>query len=418
MNYLSTSPYKGVRDFYPEDMQIQNYIIATMKKVCQKYGYQEYGASILEYSEIYKAKTGQEIVNEQTYTFLDRGEREVTLRPEMTPTIARLIAARAKTLSWPVRWFSTPNLFRYERPQRGRLREHWQLNVDMFGLKGIQSEVEIVSIMHDLMLAFGAKLEMFTIKFNNRKTLEGLFEKSLKMSKDLAYQVMKLIDRKNKMPEAVFIGLLDEMVKNPVTTAVVLEFCGMKNFKEVSKYTTEGLEEMRELQETLGLQGITNLVFDPTLIRGFDYYTGLVFEVYDNSPENNRAMFGGGRYDNLTGLFGVDGISGCGFGMGDVTIRDFLETYDLLPKSQSDADYWVLIADVEATNFALKVAAKLRAEGFRVGVDLSERKLKSQLQEADKKGVEKVVIIGEREFKGGFYTVKDMRLGDETAVKI
>jgi histidyl-tRNA synthetase len=415
MANLSTAPYKGVRDFYPEDMQIQNYIVDTMKKVCHKYGYQEYGASVLENSEIYRAKSGEEIVNEQTYTFVDRGEREVTLRPEMTPTIARLIAAKAKTLSWPVRWFSVPNLFRYERPQRGRLREHWQLNADIFGLNGVFAEIEIIALMYDLMLGFGAKPEMFSVKINNRRTVEDLFKNALKLNEEAAHKVMKLLDRKNKLPNEVFAGLLQEAVNGDSEKAMqIVEYCAMKNFEEVAKFTTVGLDEMKQLKETLADQGITNLVFDSTLMRGFDYYTGLVFEVFDNGSENNRSLFGGGRYDNLTGLFGVEGVSGCGFGMGDVTIRDFMETYGLLPKLSSGVDYWICIADGTATKFALKVAAKLRREGQRVGVDLSERKLKTQLQDADKKGMEKVIIIGEREAQSGAYVVKDMRSGEES----
>ena len=181
MKKLSTEPYKGTRDFYPENMRLQNYIFDTMKSVVEKYGYQEYTASIMEESDIYRAKTGEEIVNEQTYSFIDRGGRDVTLRPEMTPTVARMIANKRRDIVFPVRWYSIPNCFRYERPQRGRLREFWQLNVDLLGTESLFADAEIIQMSYEIMTAFGAKSENFTIKLNNRKLMNELFGEILKL---------------------------------------------------------------------------------------------------------------------------------------------------------------------------------------------------------------------------------------------
>ncbi|MBI2087050.1 MAG: ATP phosphoribosyltransferase regulatory subunit [Candidatus Zambryskibacteria bacterium] len=252
MSKLSTEPYKGVQDFYPEDMKIQNYIFDTWKKVAERFGYEEYSASPLEPTEIYTEKSGEEIVNEQTFTFTDRGGRSVTLRPEMTPTLARMVAARRKSLKFPLRWYSIPNLFRYERPQRGRRREHWQFNADLLGVIGIEGDKEVLSLAYAIMKEFRARDEDFEIRINNSDI-------------DL--------------------------------------------FREIAP----------------------NLVFDPTLLRGQTYYTGMVFEVFDTNKENTRALAGGGRYDNLLEIFGVEPVPAVGFAVGDITMDDFLETHKLLP---------------------------------------------------------------------------------------
>ncbi len=267
-NKVSTESYKGVRDFYPEDMAIQNYIFDTWKKVAKKWGYMEYGASLLEPTELYTEKSGSEIVNEQTFTFTDRGDRSVTLRPEMTPTLARMVAARRNSLKFPLRWFSIPNLFRYERPQRGRKREHWQLNCDLLGIAGIEADIEIISLAYDIMKEFGAKDEDFEIRLN---------------------------------------------------------------------FPTGTKEELEAFGQKLSEKGITNTKIDDTLARGQAYYTGIVFEFFDTDPANPRSLCGGGRYDNLMNLFDVDPVPAVGFGWGDITMRDFIETHQLPNSEKTDA---------------------------------------------------------------------------------
>src|SRR3954471_17992543 len=200
---LSTEPYKGVRDFYPEDMFIQNHIFSTIKSAVESFGFVEYGASILEPTELYKAKSGEEIINEQTYSFKDRGDRDVTLRPEMTPTVTRMVAARKRDLTFPLRWYSIPNLFRYEKPQKGRLREHFQLNVDLFGLDSLEADIEIISVAYHVMKLFGAKDTDFIIQINSRKLLQEVIEKKL-INKESYPQAIRLIDKKSKMSSEEF----------------------------------------------------------------------------------------------------------------------------------------------------------------------------------------------------------------------
>ncbi len=304
-NKISTEPYKGVRDFYPEDMAVQNYIFDTWKKVAKESGFVEYSASILEPAELYKSKTSTEIVNEQTFSFVDRGGRDVVLRPEMTPTLARMIAARRKALKFPLRWFSIPNVFRYEKPQRGRKREHWQLNCDLMGIAGVEAEVEIITLAYKIMKAFGAKDEDFVIKINDRKKIEEILLNN-GVSKDNVPLVFRILDKKGKIADEEYDSELKKLGFDAKT-----EFSNIVSIDDFKN------------------NGINNIVFDPSIVRGFDYYTGMVFEVFDTSPENNRSLYGGGRYDNLLELFGVDPVPTVGFGMGDVTIRDFLETHNL-----------------------------------------------------------------------------------------
>ena len=316
---LSTEPYKGVRDFYPEDMAVQNYIFDTWKKVAKEFGYQEYGASILEPAELYKAKgeRNEEIVNEQMYTFIDKGDREVALRPEMTPTLARMVAARRKGLKLPLRWFSIPNCFRYERPQRGRKREHWQLNCDLMGVtkdfSAIYAEVEIISLASKIMKEFGAKDEDFMIRIGNRKLIEEKMDK-LGILNEIRSKIFGLIDIKEKDFEKYSNGISELGIER-------------QNLEK----ELESLNQHSELISALESAGINNVCFDYSIVRGFDYYTGMVFEVFDTNKENPRALFGGGRYDNLLEMFGVEPLPTVGFGMGDVTMRDFLEVHNLLP---------------------------------------------------------------------------------------
>ncbi|MDD5050467.1 MAG: ATP phosphoribosyltransferase regulatory subunit [Candidatus Pacebacteria bacterium] len=316
---LSTDPYKGVRDFYPEDMAIQNYIFSVWKKVAEEFKYQEYSASLLEYAELYRSKGSDEIVNEQMYIFTDKGDREVALRPEMTPTLARMVAAKRKSWKFPLRWFSIPNCFRYERPQRGRKREHWQLNCDIMGIAGIEAEVEIISLAHKIMKEFGAKDEDFEIRLGSRVWLNFL---TLELgdaisSEEKKKKLYRLIDIKEKDKEKYLAGLKEldippSELEFDTVSDEFLEKIGVKN-----------------LLDELAKKGIKNIHFDKSIVRGFDYYTGMVFEVFDTNPENRRALFGGGRYDNLLEMFGVDPVPTVGFGMGDVTMRDFLETHKL-----------------------------------------------------------------------------------------
>ena len=396
---LSTDPYKGVRDFYPEDMAIQRYIFYTWAHVAESYGFERYDASVLEPAELYRAKTGEEIVNEQTYTFKDRGDREVTLRPEMTPTVARMVAARRRELSFPLRWYSIPNLFRYERTQRGRLREHWQLNCDIFGVDNAYADAEIIDIADRILKNFGAKSEDFVIYINDRQMLNSYFA-SLNLSKEQTHQMYKLLDRRDKITTfadeamAIIGRAFDE--------------------KELESLTSERLSACIAILNKLGIYP----QFKSSIVRGFDYYDGIVFEIFDTSPDNNRSLFGGGRYNNLTGLFGGDPIPAVGFGMGDVTMRDFLETHGLLPDLIVGPHIMLLTASPGVTDEARNTREQILAQGVNVALDISGKKLKDQITQAAKRKVPYIIVVGEDEVATNKFTLRNMTSGQEVSGSI
>lgn len=397
-NKLSTDPYKGVRDFCPSDMFIQNYIFDVWRKTVQSFGYEEYSASPLEPAELYKTKNSDEIINEQTYTFTDRGDREVTLRPEMTPTVTRMIAKKYPDVALPARWFSIQNFFRYERPQKGRLREFFQLNADIFGIDNLEAEAEIIEISATILRNFGLNDTQFEIRINSRALMNGVFAE-LGLGNEQQKQLARLIDKKSKIDD--FDQQAESIIGKPF---------------DMSSITPN--EQIEALIDRLKLRGITNVVFAPDLMRGFDYYTDIVFEVYDTGSENNRALFGGGRYDNLTDLFGVPEMPIVGFGQGDVTMRDVLETYDLLPKFTPKTQLYLCPFNEAFFEPTADIALHLRDQGINVAVDYTGKKVGDQIKKADKKSIPFVAVIGEDEVANKTLTIKELSTGKETNVSI
>jgi histidyl-tRNA synthetase len=420
---LSKQPYKGARDFYPPDKRLQKHMFAVWREVAERFGYEEYDAPILEPLEIYLAKTGEEIVNEQTYVFEDRGGRKVVIRPEMTPTVSRMVAAQRQELAYPLRWYSIPNLWRYERPQRGRLREHWQLNVDIFGVAGTAAEYEIITLVDAMFKAFGAKREMYEIRLNSRQLTDYALREYLGLDEQEAHAISKLIDRMAKLERSKFIAAIDEALGDKKRgDGTVEKLLSLLEVKEIAKLPPELVKhdsaiELEEMLNMLGEAGIGNVRFDITLMRGFDYYTDIVFEVFDTHPDNNRSMLGGGRYDGLVGLFGVAPVPTVGFGWGDVTLANFLELHRLMPALKPEADaYVVLVGDVATA--AQNVIDELRSKAINLAVDLTGRKPGDQLKIADKKGIGYALIIGEEEIESGKYKLKHMESGDEQALDV
>jgi histidyl-tRNA synthetase len=415
---LSTQPYKGARDFYPEDKRLQKYMFSVMRKSAEQFGYEEYDAPILEPLELFLAKTGEEIVNEQTYTFQDRGERQVAIRPEMTPSVSRLVAGRRQELTYPLRWYSIPNLWRYERPQRGRLREHWQLNVDLFGIEGLDGDLEIIELADHIMQSFRAKRDMYVIKLNSRRLMNSLFYDYLKLSDVQSNTLGKLIDRMHKLERGEFLAQADALLspsqREDGTGERMLELLSVKELNDLPDelYQNNSVAHLKKLLHLLKSEGVSNAVFDITLMRGFDYYTDIVFEVFDTNPDNNRSMFGGGRYDGLVGLFGVDPVPTVGFGMGDVTLQNFLDSHGLLPQLRVETDlYVIIIGDVYAQ--ARPVIKELRQMGLKIAVDLSGRSIDKQIKTASKKGIHNALFIGEHELAQEKYMLKNLLTGEE-----
>ena len=414
-----TQAYKGTRDFYPEDKRLQKWMFSKIRESVEKFGYEEYDAPVLESTEIYKIKGSSEIVNEQSYSFIDRGGRNVTLRTEMTPSVSRMVAARRQHLTYPLRWYSIPNLWRYERPQRGRLREFWQLNVDLFGVLGVDAELEIIQIADAVLQGFAAKRSMYEIRINSRKFMDTLLLDYLKLGLVESDTIRRLIDKKSKMSNDEFSAKV-EAVMTPTQRELgsLNKLTDVLNIKKPEDLPSDlknndSLSTVFELIEKLKNIGITNVTFDTTLVRGFDYYTDVVFEIFDTNPNNNRAMYGGGRYDGLVELFGVEKVPTVGFGMGDVTLENFLRDNNLIPLISTETELCVILANDVTYDMLAKQLTVLRDEGVRVAVDISGKKIGKQIENATKRMIPYGLIIGSKELAENHYALKDLREGSE-----
>jgi histidyl-tRNA synthetase len=415
---LSTQPYKGARDFYPADKRLQKYIFSKIRRVVEKFGYEEYDTPAIEPIEIYLAKTGEEIVNNETYAFIDRGDRRVALRPEMTPSVSRLVAARRQDLTFPLRLYNIGGRWRYERPQRGRYREFYQADVDIFGVEGVAADYEIIRIADNALHIFGASRDMYNIQINSRKLVDFILYEYLSCNEVQSQSIRKLIDRMHKIDKSEFLSQADALFspsqREDGAVDKLLAFLQTKKPENLPQpvLNHDSVRDLLNVIQLLEKSGITNAKFEPTVMRGFDYYTDIVFEVFDTNPENSRSMFGGGRYDGLVGLFGVEPVPTVGFAMGDVTLINFLETHDLLPELHPETDvYAIFIGDVWER--AQRIVDVLRDEGLNVAVDFTNRKLDKQIRIADKKGIHYVILIGEKELSDDQYTLRHLGTGAE-----
>ncbi len=419
MTALSSQPYKGTRDYYPEQKRLQNHIFNTWRTVVERYGYEEYGAPILEPLEIYAAKSGNELVNEQTYVFTDRGDRTVAIRPEMTPSISRMVAARRQELAYPARLYSIANFMRYERPQRGREREFWQLNVDVFGVDEITADIEIITIADAILKEFGAGKKDYVIRVNNRKLIHFMMAQYLGLDVVAAGQMTKLFDRRGKITEQDFeeqaATILGENSADQIEKIKqIIDATSIDALPEELLKST-AITELKEVFSGLSKLGVENAVFDATLMRGLDYYTGTVFEAFDTHPDNNRSLFGGGRYDGLVGLFGAEPLSAVGMAPGNTMMENFLTVHNLIPEDRSLTDVYIVVVG-PVLDGAQEVASQLREAGINTEVDITERKLDKQIKTALKKKIPYIIFVGESEVKKGEYTLKE--LASETEEKM
>lgn len=419
---LTTENYKGTRDFYPEDMRLRNYLFSVMKEVVSSYGYEEYDGPLIESLDLYRAKTGEEIVGKQIYNFIDKGDREVAIRPEMTPTVARMVAKRLRELPRPIRWYSIPNLWRYEQPGHGRLREHWQLNVDLFGVDNNRAELEILTLACDILFAFGASRESFKVQISHRALLDEFLLDGLGVSPSQAHEVSKILDKKNKISLEEYRSLVSNVIPNDPTAIPKIDQFLNATVADLSLIS--GIQEstanlIQRLFQDLAILGLSDIVkFDPSVVRGFDYYTGFIFEIFDTNPENKRSLYGGGRYDNLIGLFSNEELSGIGFGLGDVTLQNFLKTHNLIPNFASDQTVFIPLLNESMYLENSKIAQEIRQKKIAVDLSLSPQKLAKQLSYAEKKGYRFLLLRGEEERAKGLVTLKDMKNRTQTTIAL
>ena len=409
---LSTEPYKGVRDFYPTDWARQEALFTRIQQTLALWGYEEYNASPLERAELYEAKTSEEIVNEQTYTFTDRGDRRVTLRPEMTPTLARMVVAKQRELVFPLRWFSIGNRFRYERPQKGRLREFYQVDVDLVGLPDGEADIEVVQLAASILKSFGATEDDFVIHMNSRPLLNAACA-AAGLTNEGTRQYLRLLDKKTKMTREAFVA-----ASNILSTKDPLTFIE----SEDADVSEEVASEKRRLLNRINMlksRGVHNVVCDSSIVRGFDYYTDMVFEIHDVNIANSRALLGGGRYDGLGTLFGTDVVPSVGFALGDVTLADFLDTHSLTSnKDMYLPQVYLGTPFVDDISAAQTFANTLRIEGCRVFVNLTKRTLSDQIKDAVKRDIPFFIAYGADEVSGKAIRMKTLATGEEASFSV
>lgn len=410
-------PYPGTRDFYPDDMEFRNWMAEKQRQVCELYGYREYGAPVLEYLDLYLRKSSEEIVSEQLYIFTDRGERKVAIRPEMTPTLARMVSSRPQNYLLPLRWFSIANFMRYERPGRGRLREFYQLNVDLLGSESIAAEVEVLALAADVMKSYGAAASDYVLRFSDRRLLDHSFPE---LNGDQLRALGRILDKKDKLNLEDFRKTVDDLGGQWQKKDLVNR---VEEFYELSLDSAKDnpiLQHLKKIQDRLSeYVSPESFRFDPGIVRGFDYYTGLVFEMNDTHPDNARALFGGGRYDKLLSQFGKESIPAVGFGMGDVTLQDFLEVHKLKPDLSNRSSLFMTLFSEELTADTEKVAARLRDAGVQVELALDgKRKLGKQFDLAEKKGHSHAGVMGPEELEKGQLRIKNLKTGAQQDLNV
>ncbi len=423
---LSNQELKGTSDWLPEEFLLRKYIFDTWRKVCLRYGFQEYLTPLFEPAEVYRAKSGEDIGGKELLVFRDLGERELAVRPEMTPSVVRMTSKIYRSSAKPLKYFSIANFFRNEKPQRGRNREFWQLNCDIFGSNDIRSDEEILKLALDIVLEFDPPSESFVLKLNSRKLLDAFFA-LFNLEADMKIRFFRLLDKKNKLKEEDFdsalkdLGLSDDDIKR-LNNFMLGE--GGNSFMDIIKESDELSEAYREIKgviNSLDKLGYGDLIeFDPAIIRGFDYYDGLVFEVFDRHPDNNRAMFGGGRYNGLADVFSEENFPAIGFAPGDEAMKLFLESWGLaekIKKAEKDLLYLPLLSK-KLTYQIDSLAKELRLKDFNVLVAYEEQKLVKALSFANKRNITKVVILGEEEFAKGIYKIKNMLNAKEDVYKL
>lgn len=419
---LSNQEPKGTSDWLPQEYKIRNYIFSTWRNVCLRYGFQEYLTPLVESSEIYRAKSGEDIAGKELVSFQDLGGRELSIRPEMTPSVTRLVSKIYASSPKPLKFFSVANFMRQEKPQRGRNREFWQLNCDIFGSPSLAADLEIMQLSLDIMQAFKAPENSFTLRINSRKYLDSLLP-LFNIDFKNRTEVFRILDKYHKLSQEEFIRRLEVLKIGDKDSNRLADFMAGKQNADLLKAMkdNEALQAAKKeidfILDNLKALGYNQAIFDPTLIRGFDYYDGLVFEVFDNHPDNQRAMFGGGRYNGLAEIFGVESFPAVGVAPGDETTKLFLESWNLLPKFLDDRYYLPLLSS-DLLLETEQLAIKLRQEGKDILFAFEPQRPGKALEFANKQGINKVIIFGNDEKAQGVYKLKDMNSGEEKVMKL
>ena len=412
-----TKGVRGTRDFYPEDMRVRNWLFDNFQSAARSHGFEEYDAPMLEHEELYTRKQGEEIT-QQLYGFEDKGGRRVSLRPEMTPSLARMVMARAGALPTPIKWFSIPQCWRYERTQRGRGREHYQWNVDVWGAEGIEADAELISVLATFFHSVGLGPEDLVIRVSSRKVLEEVLG-SAGVSGEAFSAVCVIVDKMGKTPEEAMSAQLAEQGLDADAISTIRSTLGLQDLNALASALGDGSPAVFELASLFSLidsYGISDWVaFDASVVRGLAYYTGPVFEAHDRAGEL-RAIVGGGRYDRLLSTRGGRDMPATGFGFGDMVIMELLASKGLVPELSSGNQDLVVSSDESLRPAAMSVAQRLRASGRTVDLVLEDKRMKWVFRHAERSGAQRLVMVMPEEWGAGNVRIKDLESGEETNI--
>jgi len=410
---------RGTRDFYPDDMRVRNWLFERFHSAARAHGFEEYDAPVLESEDLYTRKAGEEIVG-QLYNFEDKGGRRVALRPEMTPSLARMVMARAGALALPIKWYSIPQCWRYERTQRGRGREHYQWNVDVWGMDGVEADAELLSVLAHFFDSVGLGSEDLVIRISSRKVLEEVLG-SLGIEGDTFAQTCVIVDKMDKLPADVIEAQLGELGLSPDAISKIRSVLGLTDLEALASALGGDSEAVVELGALFALcdsYGISDWVaFDASVVRGLAYYTGPVFEAHDRAGEL-RAIVGGGRYDKLIGTLGGKDLPATGFGFGDMVVMELLAEKGLVPDLASGVEDVVFGMGSELRGPAMQVAGRLRSSGRSVDLVLEDKKMKWVFKHAERCGAARLVMVMPDEWAAGNVRIKNLDTGEESTVPV
>ena len=414
-----TQGVRGTRDFYPEDMRLRNWLFDNFIAASLLHGFEEYDAPVLEHEELYTRKQGEEITK-QLYNFQDKGERKVALRPEMTPSLARMVMARAGSLPMPIKWFSIPQCWRYERTQRGRGREHYQWNVDIWGTTELSADAELISVIVTFFEEIGLTSEDIVIRVSSRKVLEEVLG-SLGVEGDLFAKTCIIVDKMDKLSSEIIEEQLSDLGHSSEVIAKIQSVLGIKdmaNLADALGKESAAIAELTTLFDLIDSYGMSEWIqFDASIVRGLAYYTGSVFEAHDREGKF-RAICGGGRYDNLLSTLGGKDLPATGFGFGDMVIMELLADKNLVPELIGGVDDIVLPLNQDLRDIAVRVAAALRLSDRTVDLVLDDKKMKWAFKHAERVGAKRLVLLAPDEWSRKMIKVKDLETGEEKEVSL
>ena len=415
---IDLQPVKGTRDFFPEEMRLRNWLFEIWRSASVQAGFEEYDTCVLEHEDLYIRKAGDEI-SKQLFSFEDKSGRRLSLRPEMTPSLARLVLQHNKSLSFPIKWFSMPQCFRYERMTKGRRREHFQWNADIIGQPHILAEAEILMLLISACESMGLTKKEFKVFINDRRILNAILSQ-INVPTELHSTVLVILDKRDKISSEALVAMLEDTGMSAKQVGQLNEFLSNTDLKDLegNLSDTTGVEQLHSLMDMMDTAGCSGyLKFDISIVRGLSYYTGAVFEV--NSPEKkHRAICGGGRYDSLLSAFGGETVPAVGFGFGDVVVLDVLKEMGRFPELPRKLDYTIIPFANEQVGIALKIAAELRMRGSVVDCNFSMRKMKKTMRQANESGAAKAILLFPEELAEDKVVIRDMILHEQKPVKI